>query len=79
VQATNANGGNPRPCVFKGCQGTMSYTLSAHEPGTRAIARMSDGTLKTVGTVRPGWLCDRHPDHMQTEGCSGSEVVRSRM
>jgi hypothetical protein len=28
---------------------------------------MSDGTLRTVGTVRPMWICDQNPAHMQTD------------
>jgi hypothetical protein len=79
VWTTPENDGNPRPCVFKGCQGTMSHTDSAQVPGMGAIARMSDGALKTVGTTRRGWICDRNPNHMQTEGFSGSEVARSHM
>ena len=71
--------GDHRPCVYKGCPGTMTYTANASCPGTRQPSRMSDGTLKTVGTVRAGWICDRNGDHLQTEGFSGSEVVRSRM
>ena len=79
MSTTPESGGNQRPCVFKGCRGTMTHTDCAQLPGTGAIACMSDGELKTVGTTRRGWICDQNPNHMQTEGISGSEVVQSQM
>jgi hypothetical protein len=79
VSTTPESDRNQRPCVFKHCDGTMTHTDSAQLPGTGAIARMSDGALKTVGTMRRGWICDQNPNHVQTEGISSSEVVRSQM
>jgi hypothetical protein len=65
--STTPSDGDRRPCVCKGCTGTMAYSGSARVPGTGAPARMSDGTLRTVGTVRPMWICDQNPAHMQTD------------
>ena len=67
-----------RPCIFKRCPGTMQYIACAHVPGTGAIARMPDGSVRTVGTTRAAWVCDRDVHHVQVTGDSNSEVARSR-
>ena len=71
--------GDRRPCVFAHCKGSMVYARSRRMPGNQVPTRLSDGTFKQVGLARPGWICDQNPNHMQTEGISGSEVVRSGM
>lgn len=79
-EASEANhDGELRPCVFKPCGGVMQFHNSVQLPGTGQVGRMCDGTIRTVGTTRPAWICDRNPAHIQTAGASRSEVSPSRM
>jgi hypothetical protein len=71
--------GDLRPCVFKACRGVMVFTARAQLPGTGQVGKMSDGTMRTVGTTRAAWICDRDPAHIQTQGPSRSEVAPSRL
>ena len=61
--------GDQRPCVFKACPGKMTFSASHRTPGSEPT-RLSDGTFKSVGTVRPMWICDRNPHHIQVDGLS---------
>lgn len=70
--------GDVQPCVFKACGGVMVFTTRAQLPGTGHVGRMSDGTMRTVGTTRAAWICNRDPVHIQTQGPSRSEVSPSR-
>jgi len=71
--------GDVRPCVFKACAGQMVFHSSVQLPGTGHVGKMCDGTIRTVGTGRAAWICDRQPTHIQTGGVSRSEVSPSRM
>ncbi|MEO7273230.1 MAG: hypothetical protein ABIX28_14130 [Vicinamibacterales bacterium] len=68
-----------RACIFKKCAGTMHHIACANVPGTGAIARMLDGSVRTVGTTRTAWVCDQNVHHVQVTGASNSEVAHSRV
>ena len=74
-----ADATTPRACIFKKCAGTMRHTACANVPGTGAIARMLDGSVRTVGTTRTAWVCDQNVHHVQVTGASNSEVAHSRV
>lgn len=79
AEAQRPRNGDVRPCVFKACGGVMVFTTRAHVPGTGRVSKMCDGTMRTVGTTRAAWVCDRDPAHIQTQGPSRSEVSHSRL
>jgi hypothetical protein len=68
-----------RACPYKACKGTMTRTRAVGVLGSGEVTRLSDGTVRPVGTARAGWTCDQNPAHMLTDEPSRSEVVRSRM
>jgi len=79
IAATPAEAALSRACIFKKCTGTMHHIARANVPGTGAIGRMPDGSVRTVGTTRTAWVCDRFLHHVQVTGASNSEVAHSRV